>query len=116
MTALAERLTEILPEGRANAIPARALARRLGVDTRTLQQLVVEAIERGVLIGSASSEPFGYFLIASESDLEAGTAHLRARALSCLHRWSRVRKLARERFEEPVVARLFELPEAVGGP
>jgi hypothetical protein len=110
---LADHLAEILPEGRANAVGAEPLARELRVDVRTLQQLVVEAIEHGVLIGSAASEPFGYFLIVSEADLEAGTAHLRARALSCLRRWSRVRKLAREKFDEPVVARLFDL-EQVG--
>jgi hypothetical protein len=108
---LADRLAEVLPEGRANAIGARALARRLGVDTRTLQQLVVEAIERGVLVGSTSVEPAGYFLITDERDLELGIAHLRSRALACLARWAKVRRAARARFDEPTIQRLFSLED-----
>lgn len=107
-------LRDVLPNGRENAVPGPVLASELGVPVRTLQQWVGEAIEQGLLIGSSCGERPGFFLIRDLEDLEAGTAHIRARALGSLHRWSTVRKAALARFSEPDVLRLFDLDEERG--
>jgi hypothetical protein len=109
----ADDLLTLLPAGRRSAIPARVLASYLGVTTRTVAQLVNELVERGVLVGSSCGSRSGYFLIVSIEDLERGIAHIRARALASLHRWSVVRTAALEHFRERQgdVLTLFDLSE-----
>jgi hypothetical protein len=105
---LIEALLWQLPRGRNSARPAQELARALGISTRTLQSIVGEAIDRGNLIGSICSGDHGYFLIQDAQDLDVGTAHIRARALSSLKRCRKLERAAADRFG-PEAARLFDL-------
>ncbi len=90
---LREQLIALLPTGRNFAISAKQLARELGTTTRVVGQLVEEAIETdGYVIGSACTEPVGYFLIVDEADLEVGCGHIVARAAAS---FKRVRALER---------------------
>lgn len=98
--------------GRENPIPAPTLARRVGVSVRILQDVVGELIEAGHLVGSSCTPGrHGFFLMQDEADLTEGTAHIRARALGCLHRVALLRKAAEKRFG-PKALTLFDLEDA----
>jgi hypothetical protein len=95
--------------GRENPVPTKILAAELRVPRRLVGEIVAEAIEQGHLIGSScrASAP-GYFLIEDMDDLEEGTRHIRARALSSLRRIS-VLKHSAERAFGPDAVPLFAL-------
>jgi hypothetical protein len=107
-------LLALLPTGRRFPVRASELASELGVSTRTVGGLVEDLIGEGFLIGSACNpEAPGYFLCADLEDLEAGTAHLMSRARAMFARVAQMRRLARERFDEPeVLQQLFDFGEA----
>ncbi len=91
----------LLPVGRASAISGSRLAGGLGVSERTLRALIDDLIvQDGWLIGSTCSEPAGYFVCATEADVEAGTAHLLSRARSLWTRVAALRRAATETFGE----------------
>lgn len=110
------QLIALLGIGRDHAQSARALALALDISERQVGQLVAEAIEQeGYLVGSTCSgvdgtRP-GYFLIADLADLEAGTAHIVARAKRSFVRVAALRRAARERFSEAEVLHLFSLED-----
>lgn len=110
--ALLDDLRGRLRDGRARAIPGAQLAQDMNVNERTIRALVEELRRRSVLVGSTpSGEQPGYFRIVSPEDLEEGTRHLRARALSILTIFHAVRRAAEAKFSHPEVLRLFELEE-----
>jgi hypothetical protein len=104
-------------KGRANAVPIPDLANRLGIPRRAVQALAVELIDAGVLVGSfCIPGRNGLFLIEDMADLEAGTRHIIARAVSSLRRVRTLKRAAQERFG-PDALTLFDLDrEASGGP
>jgi DNA-binding Lrp family transcriptional regulator len=110
----ADRLLSILTNearGRRRAMAVRALADRLGLSPRDVQDLIAELIQEGTLAGSSCTPgPSGVFLIESEEDLEVGTRHIRSRALSSLKRVSALGKAAAQRFG-PEVQTLFDFQE-----
>ncbi|HZP39839.1 MAG TPA: hypothetical protein VFE48_25485 [Methylomirabilota bacterium] len=80
-----ERLWTILSahRGEAEAITSQALTRLLGLrerDGRSIREAVNALIERGCPIGSAVREPYGYFWIVTEDELDACVAQYRSRA------------------------------------
>ena len=83
------------------------LAAYLGVNERTVRELVGELIDRGELIGSNQR---GYFRIRDMAELEEGTRHLVSRARSLFRRVSKLRHAAETRFG-PEVLTLFDLEE-----
>lgn len=101
----------LLPVGRTQAIKASHLAEELGTSERMVRALVDELIEQGVLVGSVCSGPFpGYYICQNLDDLEAGCAHLVARARSMFARVRALRAAAEQRFGYQA-ARLFEIEE-----
>lgn len=109
--ALLPRLLEALPEGADEPASAGLLARTLDCTERQVGQLVAAAIDRGRLVGSTCGSKPGYFLIATEDELEQGTRHILSRAKASMARVARLRRSAREQFGEHT-ARLFDLEEA----
>jgi hypothetical protein len=97
--------------GRRHPVPTRVLAAELDVPRRAVGELVAVAIEQGALIGSScdASRP-GYFVVTDLEDLEEGTRHIRARALSSLKRVSALKRSA-ERAFGPEALPLFDLEE-----
>lgn len=90
-TDLTGRLLDLIPMGRAHAVPARVLARRLGTSERRVRALVSELRRRGYPIASTPHEPAGFYWPASREEAEECSTHL----------WSRVR-------EQAAVARDFD--------
>jgi hypothetical protein len=116
MTPLVAHLVTILGQrgaGRRHPVSTKLLAAELGVPKRAVGELVAEVIEAGALIGSScdASRP-GYFIVTDLADLEEGTSHIRARALSSLKRVA-VLKRSAERAFGPEAIRLFDV-EASG--
>jgi hypothetical protein len=112
VTPSARRLLDILGTqgvGRRHPVATKALAAELGLPRRAIGAVVAEAIEAGALIGSTcdASRP-GYFIVRDLDDLEEGTRHIRARALSSLRRIS-VLKHSAERAFGPDAVPLFDL-------
>jgi biotin operon repressor len=104
-----DRLLEELPVGRHDPIPAWKLAVRLGTSRRQVAKLVEDLIDRGVLVGSTcNGERAGYFIAADPEDVEAGTRHIRSRALAMLVRLRKLRKIAERDFGFQT-ATLFDL-------
>jgi hypothetical protein len=88
------------------------LAAELNISTREVGAIVADLIEQDQwLIGSTCTEPAGYFIIRDLADLEAGTAHIVARAKRSFVRVAALRRAARERFSESEVLHLFDLEE-----
>ena len=83
------------PVGHRFPVPASELAELLGCSERTVRGLVEDLIrEDGYAIGSVCGEASGYFLITTPEDLQAGAAHLVARARSLFTRVSALRRNA----------------------
>lgn len=71
--------------GRAAAIPMQEIAARTGVTERSVQSIVKFLVEeRQIPIGTATSRPFGYFILASDAERRACRNSLLRRALSTL--------------------------------
>ncbi len=71
--------------GRAAAISMKEIADRTDVSERAVQAIVKFLVEeRQVAIGTATSRPFGYFMLASDAERRAVRNHFLRRALSTL--------------------------------
>jgi hypothetical protein len=71
--------------GRENALSMHAIASATGVRPRDVQAIVKFLVEeRSVAIGSAVSEPFGYYMIRSEQELRLNFQHFVRRGVSNL--------------------------------
>lgn len=93
------RAKEILEHhrGRANALQVRHFAQLLGVDERRAQQIVKHLVEdHAVLIGSATSKPFGYYIPETPKEVRAVTAQLRHRLGSLAHRIASIERISVE--------------------
>lgn len=93
------RAKEILEHhrGRANALQVRHFAQLLGVDERRAQQIVKHLVEdHAILIGSAVTRPFGYFVPETPEEVEAVTAQLYHRIASLAVRIARIRRISVE--------------------
>lgn len=93
------RAKEILGHhrGRANALQVRHFAQLVGVDERRAQILVKHLVEdHGVLIGSATSRPFGYFVPETEAEVKAVTDQLYHRIASLAVRIARIKRISVE--------------------
>ena len=67
-----EKLTELIPTGKANAIPMKILAELLDVNERTLRQLVQKAREQGAPICSeCEGSNSGYYMPADPQEAES---------------------------------------------
>jgi hypothetical protein len=111
---LRDRLIARLPTGRESATKASVLADELGISTREVGALVADLVENDQwLIGSTcgGDHGAGYFIIRDLADLEAGTAHIVARAKRSFVRVAALRRAARERFSEQEVLHLFSLED-----
>lgn len=90
--ALADRLQQC--QGRARALTAELLARELDVSDRLLRQTIEALVEvYGLPIGSSVGSPPGYYWITTAEEIEATCRNLRARAMACLVREARLRKM-----------------------
>lgn len=71
--------------GRARAVSMKEVARVTGVNERTVQSIVKQLVEeKHWPIGTATSAPYGYFMIENEAERRAVRNHLVRRALSTL--------------------------------
>ena len=83
--------------GRARAISAVVLGEQLGLSPREVGAAIKILIEdHGALIGSVTDDPAGYYVIATEEELEQTTRQLWSRAISCLVRISKLERTAME--------------------
>jgi len=109
LTAKECRVLELIPVGHEQAIQARRLAQLAGQHERESRELINHlVVEHGLPIGS-SPEPgsAGYFIIASEEDLEIATRHLKPRAIKIFRRARALEKLAQQMFNRQLEL-LFE--------
>jgi hypothetical protein len=105
------QLLALLGTGRDTAMRASQLAEYLSTTERHIGQLAATLIDEGYLVGSVcSGERPGYFLCATEEDLDVGTQHIRSRALASLKRIATLKATAREVFGDKA-ATLFDLEE-----
>jgi hypothetical protein len=98
-----------LGTGRAFAMKASALGEELGISPRMVGAIVSELIDDGYAIGSSVGERPGYFLCASPEDVEAGGAHIIARAKGSLHRYYAFRKAAASILRPDQLELIFDL-------
>lgn len=94
-----DHITGILAQhqGRDQAISMAALAERVGLSTRDVQHYIKHLIEHhGVLIGSATGKPHGYYLITEPSEVHAAIAQLQHRLISLAVRIARLNKTSVE--------------------
>jgi hypothetical protein len=71
--------------GRDRAVSMHAISEQLGLSTRDIQDIVKFLVEeRSWPIGSATSKPFGYYLIRSEEELRQNYQHFVRRGVSNL--------------------------------
>lgn len=89
-----DQLLVLLPQGRALAMSAAEIAGTLHLSTREVGALVAELIDDGHAVGSACTEPFGYFRCVTSEDVEQGSHHIRSRAMASLVRLAAFRKAA----------------------
>ena len=113
-----ERVVQLLEErhvGRKNAIKARILADRVGESERVVRAAISQARKDGVLILSAISPPYGYFVAENREEWqEFRHKNLRSRALDILETDRAMAQAARERFGPAVQLVLFaDMPEMV---
>jgi hypothetical protein len=79
--------------GRASAVSMYEISQRTAVSPRDVQAIVKFLVEeRGVPIGSATSEPFGYYVIRSEDELQDNYRHFVRRGVSNLRHASAFKK------------------------
>lgn len=72
-------------QGRENAVSMHAIAAELGISSRDVQALVKFLVEeRSWPIGTATSRPFGYYVIRNERELEENYQHFIRRGVSNL--------------------------------
>ena len=81
--------TELLQPGELQAVHMSDLAQRVGVDERTLRQLIYEARESGVTILSSAA---GFFLPGDDLEIRQFENGMRKRARSALVSLGSVRK------------------------
>ncbi len=63
------KLLKLLQRGKANAIPGKDLAYKLGFsDDRKIRVAIRELIHEGHKIASSVSEPYGYYIVANENE------------------------------------------------
>lgn len=77
-----DKLTELIPTGRNNAIPMRDLATLLNVNERTIRLLVQKAREKGAPICSEWKNRGGYYFPADEYEARAYLRQQKARIRS----------------------------------
>lgn len=65
-----QTVTEILSEGRDNAITAARLAEKIGVKKRELTRMIEEERRAGAPICAACGQNPGYFLAKNEKELQ----------------------------------------------
>jgi len=71
--------------GRANAISMHYIAREIGIGARDVQAIVKFLVEeRQQPIGTATSKPFGYYMIESQDELRENYQHFVRRGVSNL--------------------------------
>ena len=71
--------------GRANAISMHYIARQVEIGTRDVQAIVKFLVEeRQQPIGTATSKPFGYYMIESQDELRENYQHFVRRGVSNL--------------------------------
>jgi hypothetical protein len=69
--------------GRAHAVSMHEIAARTGIATRDIQEIVKTLVEeRSIPIGSATTKPYGYYLIRSEDELRENYQHFVRRGVS----------------------------------
>ena len=81
-----EKISDLLPEGRENAIPAKELARLAGLSSvRELQKKIAHERARGAVILSTCESGGGYFRPASRDEIRdfINTLESRARNTRC---------------------------------
>jgi hypothetical protein len=90
--------------GRANAISPKAVEEQTGVRYRDVQAIVKFLVEeRGYAIGTATSEPFGYYVIRSEEELDQNYRHFVRRGVSNL---KHARAFRKQSIVGPIVGQL----------
>lgn len=88
-----ERLKEVIPIGKANAIHQEELARRLGVNPAGAKRIVRKARAAGMQIMSSQC---GYWITDNDADMQAYFDMMRRQALSRLKTIKPVRNTLNE--------------------
>jgi len=112
-----DRIVSLLEErhvGRDKAIKARDLAHQLDERERVVRAAIAQARKSGILILSAISPPYGYFVAANRKEWsEFRNSNLRARALDILETDQAMARAARKAFGEAVQLQMFDGAEVV---
>ncbi len=83
--------------GKELAIPVRALAEAVRISERELRDRVKHLVEyHGVLIGSSTQQPYGYYIMEDPEEVDAAVRQLQHRLISLAVRISKLRKISLE--------------------
>ena len=76
-----------LKRGKANALPGRMLAQRLGYkDDRQIRLMIRELIAEGIPIASAVSPPMGFFIAQDKEEVARYLSDLKGRLVEDAYR------------------------------
>jgi hypothetical protein len=97
-----EAVLSCLGHGRQAATSSKEITRRTGIGERRIQQVVNTMImKRGILIGTATTKPPGYFIPVTQDELVESSRPLRSRAIKILARAARItRRAMRMEFDQ----------------
>jgi hypothetical protein len=99
----------VLQWGRGGAMQVTDIARRTGIPSRRVQELIEHLIRAHELpIGTAMRRPFGNYLIDKPQDLEETVALLRTRGISHLARAASLKRMSLKRYLAEVQLELEE--------
>lgn len=101
----------LLPAGKANAVPAKELCASLGLDDRRLRICITRERENGAPIISTFSGRGGYYRPADQKELDEYYNTTRKRALRTLSLLKGVQRARNEWNQEPIKAINHDIPE-----
>ncbi|HBE44256.1 MAG TPA: hypothetical protein DDW17_02075 [Deltaproteobacteria bacterium] len=91
------RIYQLLKYGRSNAISVRQIAESTGYDDVQIRNTIRHLIlDHNILIGSAVSNPPGFYIPETKEEVEQATKSLRHRGISILVRAAKLQKLTLE--------------------
>ena len=83
-------------QGREAAITGEAIAELTGIRYMRVREVVRELVDKGILIGSTTKPPSGYYLIRTPEEVAEVTKSLRRRGISILVRAARIQQCSLE--------------------
>ena len=103
LTPLQWQILDLLPIGAEHPKQGAIIAQRLNITMRGLHDEIAYLVnEVGVPIGSSRKKPAGYYIIATDEELNTTASALEAQALSELKRISHLRNIDLDKWWDAV--------------